>query len=178
MIDDSSLWPVYLANEDTLYAPYWITGVNNYVVLGKSKPRRIAGSLLIPLSNSSFHLWTNSSGISTEAFALLDLLTVKLWRVRSVDWRCRRSLSSKIVGSNKNRVGSDPRRVSIESWYQAWSCPAGAESQPLTAALSMNPAKSFIHFSASVAKERDCASWTTAEGRFDHSMNNMHGCSL
>jgi len=157
---------------------YCVHLVRSYVVLGKSKPRRIAGSLLIPLSKSSFHVWTNSSGISAKAFPLPSLLMVKLWRVWSVDWRCNTSLRSKTVGSNKNRLGSDAHRLSIDCWYQAWSCPAGAESQPLIAAFSMNPAKSIIHFLVSLAKDRDCASWTTAEGRFDHSMNSMHGCSL
>lgn len=151
--------------------------VNSYVV-GTRSPRRIAGLLLIPLSNSSLHSWINSNGISTEAFPFPNLLMVKLWCVSSVDWRCKTSLSSKIVGSNKNRLDSEARKVSIERWYQAWSDPAGAASQPLIATLSIKPAKSFTHFSASVAKDKDCASWTTAEGRCDHSMNNMHGCSL
>lgn len=81
---------------------------------GESRPLMVAGSLLIPVSNSSFHFRMKSRGISTEVLLFPDLLMAKLWRVRSVDWRCVTSLSDKIVGSNKKSEGSEVRKVFIE----------------------------------------------------------------
>ncbi len=79
----------------------WNKSIKILCYVGESSPLIVAGLFLISVSNSSFHFRTKSSGMSTEALAFPGLLITKLWRARSIDWRCKTSLSSKIVGSNK-----------------------------------------------------------------------------